>query len=336
MADVGLGQLITTTGRARSKVLRDAVTDSHPVLAAMKKHGGKRYEDGGRTVVEEALSGANGTVDWVGESGQVSIQDYKVADASEHSWKFQLGAVVYTLAERYKNSGSSDTKFADVIGAKFDALEASMMNEFHEGILSSGTGSGGLQIVGLASLVSTTPTTGTVGGISRSSSDAAWYRNQKFDTSGDWSDGAVDAGNVKRFLDKAINSTIRGSKSMIDLFLLGSTHFEFLTQAIQAIQVIQNENGTGEAGFQALKYRGIPCYLSGGINYSGATAQTATRTYGLCVKRGGVNIVFHEKGEFEMLEPIQANDQAAISRLMFTMATMTIGGLAKFNWVGFD
>lgn len=336
MADVGLGQLVTTTGRMRSRKLKDAVRDNHPFLALMDERKGIRREDGGRTVVEESKTGQNSTVDWVGESGAVSIADVKVLDAHEFDWKYQLGAVTWSLAERYKNSGGSDTKFIDVVGGKFEVLEDSMMNEFHDGCLSNGTGSGGLQLNGLASLVSTTPTTGTVGGIDRSNANAAWSRNQKFDTSADWTDGTVDAGNAKRFLDKGINATTRGGRSMIDAFLAGQTHFEYITQAIQAIQVIQNENDIGKAGFQKLMYRGIPIYLGGGVNFSGASAVTATRTYGLCVKPGGVNLVYHSKAEFDMLDPVNSNDQAAISRLMFTMAAMTIGGLAKFNWVGFD
>lgn len=336
MVDVGLGQLVTTTGRARSKVLRDAVTDNHPLLYIMKEKGGKRYEDGGRTIVEEAKSGQNSTVSWVGESGSVSLTDQKVLDAAEFDWKYQLGSVVYSLAERYKNSGASDTKLIDLIAGKFEVLEDSAMNEFHEGMLSNGTGAGGLQLGGLALLVSTTPTSGTVGGIDRSNANAAWFRNQAFDTSSGWSEGAVDASNAKRFLDKALNGTTRNGKSMIDCFLAGETHFEFHTQAIQAIQVIQDTNDEGRAGFESIVYRGKPIYLGNGINYSGASQVTATRTYGLCVKRGGVNLVFHRKAEFEMLEPDNSADQAVVSRLMFTMANMTIGGLAKFNWVGFD
>lgn len=336
MADVGLGQLVTSTGRARRKARTDAVTDNHPLFALMKDNGGIRRIDGGRTVVEEAISGQNTSGGWVGEAGQVSIADVKVLDAAEYEWKYQLYPIVWTLAERYKNSGGEDTKLIDIVTAKYEAAEATAMNEFHEGALSSGTGSGGLQLNGLASLVSTTPTTGTVGGISRSNSNAAWFRNQKFDTAADWSEGSVDAGNVKRFLDKGINVTTRNGKSMIDGFLMGQTHFEYLTQAINAIQQIVNVNETGKAGFEKLVYRGKPAYLGSGISYSGFSQMTATRTYGLCVKPGGVNLVYHRKAEFEMLEEIQANDQAAISRLMFTMATMTIGGLAKFNWVGFD
>lgn len=334
MADVGLGQDITTTGRYRSKILRDAVRDAHPLMEMLEKTGGVKRIDGGRTIVEEAKTAQNATVSWVGASGNVSLNDARVMDAAEQTWRYLMGAVSFTLAERYQNEGAG--RYIDLIAGKFEVLEDTMMNYFHEGLISAGTAYGGLQLSGLAAAVSTTPTSGTYMGIDRSNANAAWYRNQKFNTASDWSDGAVDAGNVKRFLDKGINSTMRNSKTQVTCGFMGQTHFEYLTQAIQAIQVIQNESDTAKVGFQKQIYRGVPIYFAGGVNYSGLTAPTATRTYLLCTKPGGVNVVFHKKAEFEMLEEVQSNDQAAISRLMFTMANMTIGGLAKLNWVGFD
>ena len=336
MADVGLGQLITTTGRWRSKKLKDAVKDNHPVLKALDDAGGIKRIDGGRTVVDEAMSAQNGSASWVGEAGAVSIADTKVLDAAEYNWSYLLGSVSWTLAERYKNSGGSDTQFIDVVAGKFDVLETSLMNTFHEGLNSTGTGTSGLQLDGVPALISTTPTTGTVGGIDRSATNATWFRNSKFDTANDWSDGATSAGNFKRFLDKGLNATTRMGKVQIDIGLLGTTHFEYATQAINAMQIIQNESSTGKAGFDRLIYRGVPLYLSGGVSYSGLTQQTATRTYLLNVKDGGVNLVYHQKAEFAMLDPVNSADQAAISRLMFTMATMKVGALAKLNWVGFD
>ncbi len=119
--------------------------------------------------------------------------------------------------------------------------------------------------------------------------------------------------------------------------MAGETHFEYLSQVTQSIQMITNNSGTAEVGFQRIVYRGVPVYLGGGgVNYSGYSAQTATRTYCLNVAKGGLNIVFHEKAEFDMLEPVNSQDQAAVSRLLFTMCAMTLGGLAKRNMVFFD
>ena len=75
---------------------------------------------------------------------------------------------------------------------------------------------------------------------------------------------ATSPGNIKRFFDKGINATTRGGK-MKQVIYAGNTHFEYLTQATQAIQIIQNNNETGEAGFQKIKYRGADVYLGGGI-----------------------------------------------------------------------
>jgi len=336
MADVGLGQLATVTGLARSKVLKDAVSDNIPGYDLMQAAGGVRRVSGGSQIVESAITAPNATSTWVGETGQVSIADTKVVDSAVFDWRYMLAAVTWSLAERYKNSGGAQTQYFDIVGAKYKAAEATMMNQFQEGFLSNGTGYSGLQLIGLASLVSTTPTTGTVGGIDRSSANAAWFRNQKFDTSVDWTEGATSPGNIKRFFDKGINATTRSGKRMKQVIYAGNTHFEYLTQATQAIQVINDSNGTGEAGFQKIKYRGADVYLGGGINYSGYSALTATRSYILCVEEGGVNIVFHDKAEFDMLEPVNSQDQAAVSRLLFTMTAATIGGLAKFCWVGFD
>lgn len=334
MADVGLGQLVTATGRRRSKKAKDACRDNLPVTKHMEEAGGIRRVSGGRTVVEEALSDQNDTVNWVGPAGQSSLADNNILDAAEFNWFYMLGSVVFTLSEQYMNEGPE--QYIPLISSKFKVLESTQMNKFHEGVLSAGTGVGGLQMAGLASHVSTTPTTGTVGGINRASADAVWFRNLKFDTAGDWSDGAVDAGNVTRFLDKGLDATTINAMPQVQLGLLGQTHWEALCSSTRAIQQIVSDKDTARVGHNKIFYRGIPMYLSGGINYSGFTTQTVTRTYLLNVEEGGFNIVFHKKAEFDMLEPVNSSDQAAVSRLMFTMATCTIGAFAKRNWVGFD
>lgn len=334
MPDVGLGQLISTTGRRRSKVAKDACRDNLPVTKHMEEHGGYRRVSGGRSVVEEALSAQNSTVAWVGPAGSVALSDQNVVDASEFNWYYMLGSVTFSLSEQYQNSGPE--QYIPLISSKFKVLESTQRNKFHEGVLSAGTASGGLQMAGLASHVSTTPTTGTVGGINRATTGAEWFRNQKFDTAADWSDGAVDSGNVTRFLDKGMDATTMNSMPQVQIGLMGQTHWSALLSSTRALQMLTSEKDSAKVGHNKIWYRGVPMYLSGGINYSGFTTQTVTRTYLLNVEQGGFNVVFHNKAEFEMLEPINSQDQAVISRLMFTMATCTIGGLAKHCWVGFD
>ena len=332
--DVGLGQLVTATGRRRGKVAKDAVRDNLPVTKRMEEYGGYRRVAGGRSIVEPALSAQNSTVGWVGPTGVAPLTDQNVVDGSEFQWFYMLGSVVFSLSEQYMNSGPE--QYIPIIPSKFKVLESTFRNIFHAGVLSNGAGSGGLQMAGLASHVSTTPTSGTVGTILRSSADAAWFRNQAFNTASDWSDGAVDSGNVTRFLDYGLDGTSVNSEPMVQIGLLGDTHWKALASATRAYQQIVSDSLKAKIGHNYIVYRGVPMYLSGGLNYSGQTVQTATRTYLLNLEEGGFNVVFHNKAEFDMLEPVNASDQATVSRLMFTMVTCTIGANAKKCWVGFD
>lgn len=334
MTDVGLGQTITVTGRRRGKVAKVANRDNLPVTKHMDQHGGYRRIPGGRSVVEPALSAQNSSVGWVGAAGVAPLTDQPVVDGSEFTPFYLLGGVTFTLSEQYMNRGAE--QYIPLISSKFKTLEITQKNVFHAAVLSNGTGSGGLQMAGLASHVSTTPTTGTVGTIDRSSADAVWFRNSKFDTAADWADGTVDSGNVTRFLDKGIDATTIDSMPVQQIGLMGQTHWEAFLSSTRALQMISHEKDSAHVGHNKVWYRGIPMYLSGGINYSGQSAQTVTRTYLLNVEEGGFNVVFWNGAEFDMLEPVNASDQAAISRLMFTMVTCTIGAYAKQCWVGFD
>lgn len=334
MADIGLGELVTSTARRRSKPAKDAARDNLPVTKHMEEHGGYRRVGSGRSVVEAALSDQNDTVNWVGAAGVAPLTDQKVIDGAEFPWYYMLGSIVFTRSEQLQNRGID--QYVPIVASKMKVLESTQRNKFHEGVLSAGTAVGGLQMAGLASHVSTTPTTGTVGGILRSSADAAWFRNQKFDTAADWADGAVDAGNVTRFLDQGMDATTINSMPQVQIGLLGLTHWQFLASALRATVQVAHERDSAKFGHNKIWYRGVPMYLSGGINYSGFTTQTATRTYLLNVEEGGFNVVFMNDAEFDMQDPIDASDQAVVSRLMFTMATCTIGAYAKRCWVGFD
>lgn len=334
MTDVGLGQALTATGRRRSKVAKDAITDNHPVMFACKKNGGIIRVGSGRTYVQEALADQNDTTAWVGERGTVSLSENNVLDAAEYTWRYILAAIMISKAEELQNR--TPDRYIPLIASKYRAAEATQKNLAHEGVLSAGTGTSGLQVPGLAAICPTDPTTGTWGGIDHSSANAAWHRNQKFATATDWSDGSVDSGNVTRFLDQGIDAVTVGSSPETTLGLLGSTHWKALTSSTRALQFITAGSTTAKHGHNRIIYRDIEMFLSGGLNYSGYSTQTVTRSYLLNTEPGGFNIVYMEGGEYDMLPVVESNDQALMTRLIFTMMLCSMGALAKKCWVGFD
>lgn len=317
----------------RSKRLADAVSDAHPALMIMEEKGGMRTVTGGSSVIEAARVVQNPNVGWKAEGSQVGLLDPSILGEAEYDWAYLMGAYSFTHAEKLMNRGGN---YHDLLQAKQDTLEDTLKNKLEEGLQSAGTGDGGLQLDGLPALITTTPTSGTVGGLQRSSSDNAWIRNQKFDTAADWSLGAASATNMKRLLAKAIDLTKRGNKTKISCFLLGQTYWEFANQFFEAVQGIENVSGTGKLGFDKMVYRGIPIYQNDGLNFSGFSGGTDTRGYGLCLEEGGFNLVWQEGAKFKVLPAQQSHDQVAYASLNFSMLCTTLGGLAKHNIVMFD
>lgn len=331
MADLNLGQLITTTGRKRSKKLQDQVADHRPFTAAMKENGGIKRIDGGRTVVEEFSYVANPNAGWIPENGEVSLQQVNFVDAAEYPWYHGAGAFVLGGAEIRKNSGGGDTKYIDIASAKMDNLEETLMNIFHGGVISAGTASN--QLSGIGALVDKSPATGQVGGIDTSASAAAFFRNFDFDTAADWSEGAVDAANILRFLDKLMDNTVLGVEKRFGM--LGATHWGYAVPAVQAFQRTASGDESIGSKHQHIMYRGVKWYFGGGVNFSGQSQQQADLTYLLAPGPGKLEIVFHKDAEFEFLEPVNARNQDAISRLMILMVTMTVNR-RRLQAVGYD
>lgn len=331
MSDLNVGQLTTHTLRLRRKKLVDSVSDHRPFTHAMKKHGGIKRVSGGRTVFVPFMYQQNPTVGWIGEGEEISLQQRPIIDGAEFPWYHAGGSLVITGPEKRMNSGESAV--LDIVKAKATVLEESMKNIYHSGVLSNGTGSGGKQVTGALAHISKTPATGTLGGIPLSGTDAAFFRNFDFDTSADWSDGSVDAGNVKRFLSKLINNTVHGATEKFGY--MGDTHYEFLEQALQAHQQVMKGDDNVGATHDYLTYRGIKWYFGGGVNFSGESQVQDDLTYLICPGEGKFQIVFHKDAEFEVLEPVNARNQDAISRLMILMMTV-VTGMRKVQAVGYD
>lgn len=128
----------------------------------------------------------NTTVKAMSELETLDVNRIDVFDRYEYAWKFVGGDIVMSEYEKQITSGGSG-KF-DLEAGKIDNLKKSMQSQMNTDLFSDGNGSAGKQAGGLQLIVSTTPTTGTVGAISRSS--FTFWRNQQ--TSGAKTSTAFD------------------------------------------------------------------------------------------------------------------------------------------------
>lgn len=324
-----LGQDATAIGRARSKKLKNAVTDNHPILGAMKKSGGVKYKSSGRDIVEEAAMAQNSTAAFIGKKGTVSLDDQDIMDAAYYAWCYLAGTATWTIAEKLQNRGENE--YINLIGAKYMVLEESLLNILHGSLVGDGTTA--LYTNGLGNLVPTTVNSGTVGGMDLSSADNAWFRSQSATTTTACGDATLDASNALRAYDYALNLTIREMKPQANICIAGSTHWPFVSQAFQShYQIVNKPNAKAlEMGWDSFIYRGCEIFNGGGIVFSGQSQVTATTSFFICTKPGGVNLVYMKGAEFDLLDEVQAADQPAVSRMNFTMLNFIRGGLSKFN-----
>lgn len=327
MADLNDGQLATITARNRQSPFQYQVQDYHPFSMAMREMRGIRRTSGGRTLLERFAFQSTGTASWMPENGEIALTQRQLADQAEFNWYYGGGS--YTISGPEKRNNKGEHAYTDVVTLKQTVLEEEMTNIYHSGLLSSGAASN--QLPGLLSLVSKTPATGTLGGITLSS--ASFYQNYDFDTSADWSDGSVDAGNVKRFLSKLLNNTTYQGKKRFGI--CGDTHYEFLEQALQAHQrIAKTDDGVGQT-HDYLMYRGVKFFFGGGVNFSGESQIQDDLTYVLTPGKGHLQIVFHEDAEFEFLSEVKSQNQDAETVLCILQVGFTVNR-RKQQAVGYD
>ena len=206
--------------------------------------------------------------------------------------------------------------------------EARLLNRIASDIYLDGTGNGGKNITGLAAAVPDNPTTGTYGGIDRST--WTFWRPVKY--SGVTNGGAaVSAANIIQYMTNLALQLVRGADKP-DLWVADTTYFAYYVNAMQAIQRVQSDGG-GEAGagFAALKFYGggmaADVVCDGGIG----AAATANHMWALNTKY--IHFRPHKDRNFV---PIggerQAINQDAIVKLYGWAGNLTCSG-SQFHGV---
>lgn len=117
----------------------------------------------------------NTTVKSMSEMETLDVNRVDVFDRYEYAWKFVGGLIIMSEFEKQVTSGGA-AKF-DLEAGKIENLKKTLQQTINGDLFSDGSGTGGKQAGGLQYLVSSTPTTGTVGAINRAT--YSFWRNQQ-------------------------------------------------------------------------------------------------------------------------------------------------------------
>jgi len=242
MASPNLSEIVTTTLRNRSRTLSDNVSNHNALLRRLRENGNQTSVTG-RDIVRELEYADNGTVQFYSGYETLDVSPSDVLSAAVFEYKQLAGNVTISGLEQVKNSG--EQAIINLLEARINVLEKSMMNSLSTSIYSDGTGSSGKEVGGLQLIVADAGT-GTVGGIN-SSTFTFWQNVQTTATS-----SAFSTSNVQADMNNIYLQLVRGADSP-DLVMAGTNAYKAFLGSLQAIQRITSDD-LANSGFTSVQY----------------------------------------------------------------------------------
>jgi hypothetical protein len=251
-----LDDLYTTTFLNRTKSgLVDSIFNAIPFWTKMRAASDKiRFNGTGGRLLEVDLSYAkNETVTSIGKGDTVSLSETKFMTVAQYPWSFVAGSVVrYFTDDSVNKSVSQHIQWAN---QKIDNLRDSMADKFETYLFADGTGNSSKDPLGLDALISTTPTTGSVGNISRV--DNSWWRNTQKTATG--------AASVYLLSDmRNLANTISESKNreLPDTIITTQTVAELFDDEVLEQRSLVNVKGESDPESMSTAWKGVPIMWS--------------------------------------------------------------------------
>lgn len=323
-ANSAISDIIATTIESRTKSAQDNLTNNNALLMRLKDRGNVKTISGGSTILQEIFYNDPNTNFANSYSGYetINISPDSPISAAQFTMKHYADAVTISGPEMLQNSGKE--QMIELIATRVEVAQARLANKIDVDLHGDGTTNGGKALVGLAAMISTSPTSGTYGGIDRGT--WTFWRNGAYTGTG-LTGAALTTSNIQSAMNTVALSRVRGNDRP-DLIYAGTSAYSLYLGSLQAIQRITDDK-LGAAGFSSIKYYGsggsADVVLGGGIGGN----QTSTRMDFINTKF--VHFRPHKDRNFVAIGgDRQAVNQDAIVRLIGWSGALTCSG-AQFN-----
>ena len=265
----GASEIVTTTLRNRANEVADNYTNNNGLLRFLKKKGNVMPFGGGRTIAKSLAFAQNGTANSYSGYDPIDITPQDVLTMAEFPIVQYAASVTVSGLELLMNSGKEQA--INLLKERVDNAYGSLENKIALDLYGDGTANGGKAIGGLAAAVSGTPTVGIYGGIDRSTTAGAFWRNQKFSGVTDGG-AAVTQANITSYMNTLYYRCVRGGNKPKVAIADNAFYLKYLA-SLQANQRFTTSD-TAQAGFGELMFlAGCPVIIDGAYN-GGAPANT--------------------------------------------------------------
>lgn len=255
-----LEEAIVTTLFDQSEEIADEITHHNPVLKYMDDEGNVRRFTGGYELRKPVMYNDDAQGGFY--SGYSSFNLNAIDDMTAFRFAIKQCYEPMAISGFERRSNRDEAQLLDVVENKIKASISRLKNTVSTSLRGDGTGFGGLEFDGLKKAVSTSPSSGTYGGIDRLTN--VWARNVAVNVT-------LSSTNVQETISDTISQVTRGDE-MPKLGICGRTAWKFLHSSLTAIQRIQAPTKKGEAGFRVLNYDGADFVFDGG--YRSAELET--------------------------------------------------------------
>ena len=291
-----LDTLYSTTWQLMREEVVDNIFKATPFWFWLSSRNRIRRESGGRWIGAQTMYSKNSTVASLGPGGTVDISPQNIHTTAKYDWKWIAGSIVRLYSEDHQNKGQQ--AIMNLLESKTKNLQLSMIDIFESQAFADGSGNGGLDLLGLASLVKDDPTTnpasppGNVGGIDSAAN--SWWRNQ----ARTYSVAGMPSGDVGiAFNMRKLYNACSVGNDHPTLGITDTTQYEtYEASLMNVLRILDKE--FGDIGFEALKYKGMALTFS--------PSAPATKLYMLNERY--LEFVIEESADFDMTDwkPIPA------------------------------
>lgn len=272
-------QILSTALAERSSGIEDLVSDSNPLYNVIKRKGLMRPFSGPE--IRQTLQINKQEAQWA--RGYDILANPPIELWNDAVWTPSAIYVPISLTGQEMRANQGRNQIHDIVDGTLEAAEMAIMDAFDVALHSDGTGDGGKQIIGLAGALPIVTTTGTYGGIDRSTTSlwrtSTYDANSAFPTIGT----QVNATTIRPMLSRIIAQRSRNTRGA-DLLIMSEDHYWAYDAATTAIQRITKEGSLASLGFQSIEYvgggRSAEIVLASGMNNN----MPSNTTYGLETK----------------------------------------------------
>lgn len=301
--------------------ISDNITGKIPVIYFLNRMGHKEYEDGGYQYQLPVFKELQSAEAYSGDTVLSTVQPDPSTVAIYNRKQLSI-PIVATGTQLLQNGGNNPESVVNFIAFMIDVAEESMKNSLGGstvGIFSS-LGESDLGVTGLQNILTTTNTTGTVGGLSRATF-SFWrhiYVNcaTGFNTSGQISLRSAFYQAVRG--DEAPTIGIMNQSSFINFerSLVGTLNYYLPTTA--------DKMAYGDLGYQTLNWHGTPFLLDSNC--------PANSIYLLNLKY--LKLLVHRERDMSIRDFIAPSDQDAIVARMYWAGNLVCTNLARQALIG--